>query len=478
MEPISSFLLGLALFAASVLASMHILLTKRDVRAAIGWVAIIWLLPGAGAVGYLILGVNRVQRRAERQLREKLGALRHAKGQPEHHGLLALDPTAAPRFLAHSRLGHGLTGLPLCGGNHLKMLINGDEAYPAMLEAINTAQRSVAFCTYIYDWDSVGQAFARALKAALDRGVKVCVLVDAMGSPLIAGRLRKMGIDARAFNRPSLSHLTFINLRTHRKLLLVDGSTGFTGGMNIRDIHRASGERGLQSQDVMFRVDGPVLSQLFTVFDEDWRFAGGAPLHGPSWDIQKHFDDGDTDGPAVARTVPDGPEEEFSNAGWIIESALSIARRRVRVSTPYFLPDIHLLSALSQAALRGVEVDILVPERNNYRVMGWASEALFEGLLKRGVRLHLTPPPLDHMKMMVVDDYWAMIGSTNWDARSFRLNFELNLEIFDAATARSLDGFLEERQKKARTITWSEVRKRPLPIHLRNRAAWLMSPYL
>ncbi|GEQ99824.1 hypothetical protein JCM17845_04480 [Iodidimonas gelatinilytica] len=112
MEPISSFLLGLALFAASMLASMHILLTKRDVRAAIGWVAIIWLLPGAGAMGYLVLGVNRVQRRAERQLREKLGALRHAKGQPEHHGLLTLDPTAAPRFLAHSRLGHGLTGLP------------------------------------------------------------------------------------------------------------------------------------------------------------------------------------------------------------------------------------------------------------------------------------------------------------------------------------------------------------------------------
>lgn len=471
---ILSYLIAVCLFSASVLATAHILLTKHDVRAAIGWVAIVWLLPGAGTIGYIILGVNRIHRGAERRRQLLLGDAAFRAGEAPRQ-LHLLDPTSAPRFASHARLAHYMTDMALKGGNSLEMLINGDAAYPAMLNAIDGAKQFVALSTYIYDWDRVGRAFADALKRATERGVRVCVLVDAMGSFMIARRLRRMGIDARSFNVPGPAHLAFLNLRTHRKLLLVDGRLGFTGGMNIRDVHCEAGERDFLSQDVMFQVEGPVLRQLARVFEDDWRFAGGDRLDGLLGEEPRPED---MVGPAVLRTVPDGPVENVSATAWIIENALFIARRRIRITTPYFLPDVNLISALSQAALRGVTVDILVPERNNMKIVGWASEALYGALLKYGVNIYLTAPPLDHTKMMVVDDYWALIGSSNWDARSFRLNFELNVEIYDPVMARKLDAFLAEKVERAHKLSWDEVDDWSLLRILRNRAFWLMSPYL
>ncbi len=472
--PVLSYLIAVSLFLASVLATAHILLTKQDVRAAIGWVAIVWFLPGAGALGYIVLGVNRIHRGAERRRQIVLGEGADRTGE-EPQLLPSLDPTAAPRFASHARLAHHMTGMALKGGNRLSMLINGDATYPAMLNAIDGAKHFVALSTYIYDWDRVGREFADAFKRATERGVRVCVLVDAMGSFLIARRLRNLGIDARSFNVPGPAHLAFLNLRTHRKLLLVDGELGFTGGMNIRDVHCEAGERDFLSQDVMFQVEGPILQQLGRVFEDDWRFAGGSKLNGLVKDASRI---GDATGPAVLRTVPDGPAENMSATAWIIESALFIARRSIKITTPYFLPDINLVSALSQAALRGVQVDILVPERNNMRIVGWASEALYSSLIKYGVNIHLTPPPLDHTKMMVVDDYWALIGSSNWDARSFRLNFELNVEIYDPVMARRLDAFLAEKVARAHRLSWEEVSNWSILHKLRNRAFWLLSPYL
>lgn len=471
-DPLLSGLLGLAHLLLSCLCTVHILRTKQDVRAAIGWLAAVWAMPFFGPAGYFILGINRIRRVAKAQ-RARRGV--EAVCPPcDGPALDALDPTASPRFAAHAQLGGRLTGLPLSAGNAAAMLVDGDEAYPAMLAAIRNAERTVAFSTYIYEWDSVGRAFAEALAAASKRGVDVSVLVDAAGSFGITQRLRALGIDAHAFNPPVLTHLSFLNLRSHRKLLLVDGDIGFTGGMNIRDIHQAAGETPLRSRDLMFRVTGPALEQLSLVFRQDWRFTAGRSLEGPHWRITPKAGSG----PAVMRAIPDGPEDEISATGWIFESALSMARRQVRITTPYFLPDLPLMSALSQAALRGVRVDILVPERSDHRLVGWATEAHFPLLLERGCHIHLTPEPFDHSKIMVVDDYWALIGSSNWDMRSLRLNFELNLEIYDASLARRLDSHLESRMSAARQITSDEISRQSGLRFLRNRAAWLLSPYL
>jgi len=459
----------------SVLATAHVLLTKREVRAAIGWTAVVWLVPLIGVLLYLLLGVNRIRRRAEQRRRERLHAPALWERAGEEVPLEALDAATPARFAAHARLGYRLTRMPLTACNRLTPLVNGDEAYPEMIAAIEAAERSVALCTYIFQWDEVGRAFADALERAVARGVEVCVLLDAVGSLLNGRYLRSRGIDARHFNIPTPLHAAFLNLRTHRKILVADGKVGFTGGMNIRDLHQVAGRRPLSSQDMMFRLEGPVLKQLLEVFDEDWKFAGGLPLAGDAWFPE---DAPGERGAAVMRAVPDGPDMDFSSAGWILESVLSVARRKVRITTPYFLPDLGLIGALAQAALRGVEVDILVPATSNLPFIRWASQAQFDALLAYGCRIYLTPPPFDHKKIIVVDDYWSLIGSSNWDARSFRLNFELNTEIFDTAVAQDLDALLAERIRVSTLVTYEAFMGRSTVLRLRDRAAWLMSPYL
>ena len=459
----------------SALATAHVLLTKREVRAAIGWTAVVWLVPLLGVLLYLLLGVNRIRRRAEQRRRQRLHAPALWEREGEDVPLEALDAQAPTRFAAHARLGYRLTRMPLTAGNRLVPLVNGDEAYPAMIAAIDAAEQSLALCSYILQWDEVGRAFADALERAVARGVRVCVLLDAVGSLLNGRHLCRRGIEARHFNIPTPLHAAFLNLRTHRKILVADGTLGFTGGMNIRDLHQVAGQRPLSSQDMMFRLEGPVVGQLLAVFDQDWQFAGGAALKGEAWFPQ---DAHRKQGAAVMRAVPDGPDMDFSSAGWILESVLAVARKRVRITTPYFLPDLGLIGALSQAALRGVEVDILVPAASNLPFIRWASQAQFDALLAYGCRIHLTPPPFDHKKLVVVDDFWTLIGSSNWDARSFRLNFELNTEIYDNEVARRLDSLLAERIRVSTPITYEGFMARSTALRLRDRAAWLMSPYL
>ena len=474
LENISGHLVALAILAASLAATVHILLNKQDVRAAIGWMAVVWLVPGVGAALYLLLGINRIRRGAERRLRDRGLAVPETPGPSRGPELADLDPSAPPRLGALGRLAGALTGLPLTAGNRLDILVEGDEAYPAMLAAIERARHSLCLSTYIFGRDTVGEAFTRALADAVARGVEVRVLVDAMGSLGIAGRLRRHGIVARAFNPPGLHQLSVLNLRTHRKLLVADGRRAVTGGMNLRDLHSASGEVPLLARDLMFAIEGPVVAQLMQVFAEDWMFAAGERLAGPLW-----FPELDPrEGGAIARVVPDGPEGEVSNVGWIFDGAISLAQDEVLVATPYFLPGDDMLSALAQAALRGVAVHLLVPERSNYRLVDWASRAVFPLLLDHGCHVWLTPPPFDHSKLVAIDRQWAMIGSSNWDNRSLRLNFELNVEVYDAGVAGRLADLLEERRVAARPLATAELDALPLGIRLRNRAARLMSPYL
>lgn len=474
LDAISGHLVATVLLAASLTATIHILLDKHDVRAAIGWMAVVWLVPGIGAALYLLLGINRIRRGAERRRRERGFAMPGRPGPARGLDLAALDPAAPPQLAALSRLAGALTGLPLAAGNRLDILVDGDAAYPAMLQAIDEARHAVCLSTYIFGRDAVGEAFTGALARAVERGVEVRVLVDAMGSLGIAGRLRRHGIPARAFNPPGLRQLAVLNLRTHRKLLIVDGRRAITGGMNLRDLHRASGAVPLLARDLMFAIEGPMVAQLGRVFAEDWLFTAREPLDGPLWFPAQQ----PVEGGAIARAVPDGPEGDISNVGWIFDGAISLARDEVLIATPYFLPGDDMLSALAQAALRGVAVHLLVPERSNYRLVDWASRAVFPLLLDHGCQIWLTPPPFDHSKLVAIDRQWALIGSSNWDNRSLRLNFELNVEVYDAPFAGRLADLLDERRAAARPLGATPPGKEPLPVRLRNRAARLMSPYL
>ena len=461
--------LGLAL---SLAASGHAVLHKRDVRAALGWVAFIWFVPFAGAAAYAVFGVNRIRRRAQ--------ALGLRQVRPRHDG--GAPVPALPPEAEHLRplvnLADAVVRRPLVDGNAFELLPGGARAYPAMLAAIDEAQESVTFCTYIFDLGVVGDAFVEALARARERGVRVHVIVDAVGVryrwPPIHRRLCKRGVRTVLF-LPRLTPvwLPFVNLRNHRKILVVDGRLGFTGGMNVRDDFFARAGAPPANVDLHVRVQGPVVAHLQQAFAEDWLFSTGEELEGHAY-----FPPLGAAGRVLARGIPDGPDEDFETIRWLLLGALASARSRIRVVTPYFLPDPPLLTALNVAAMRGVEVDIVLPARSNLPLVQWAQTAQLWQVLDRGCRVWLSPPPFDHSKAMTVDGAWALLGSANWDPRSLRLNFELDVEAFGAEIAAAVDALVDERLAVARQVTLREVDERPLPLRLRDGVVRLFSPYL
>jgi cardiolipin synthase len=377
-----------------------------------------------------------------------------------------------------ARLAEKLSGRPLLRGNRIAFLRNGDEAYPAMLESIAGARRTIALSSYIFGDDRAGAQFVEALAAAGKRGVEVRVLIDGFGArytfPPVHRRLRRAGVRSELFlPRVQEAGLAFFNLRNHRKVLTVDGRVAFTGGMNIqaRNIHADVPPRMVR--DLHFRIEGPLVTQLQETFAEDWAFTTREVLDGAGW-----FPSLAEIGETTARVISDGPDGNIEILRTVILGALSTARASVRIVTPYFLPDPGMISALAVAALRGVKVDIVIPSQVNIPIAGWAATAQLWQVLQPGCRVFLTPLPFDHAKIMVVDRKWALFGSTNWDPRSLRLNFELDVETYCDALAVALDGLVDERIAGARQITLEEVDARALPVKIRDGVARLFSPYL
>ena len=494
---------------ACLLASSHALLHKRDNRAATIWIGVIWTLPALGPLLYLVLGVNRIRRHAI-----KLGVHKTRSrpvpenlGEPEHDGAEHLKHIAA----VVSRVATQT----LTAGNRVEPLVNGDEAFPAMLAAIAGAKKSVTLASYIFDNDASGRKFIAALQRAGQHGVAVRVLVDSAGArysfPPITWKLRAAKIPFAKFLPASLLtpwRVATINLRNHRKSLIVDGEIAFTGGMNIRQ-GNILGERWGETpsspkikdagnlgstesyptsfpknavQDLHFRVTGPVVTELQEAFANDWAFTTEEILDGETW-----FPNSDTrflraenqgSGDVIARVIPDGPDADFENARWTLLAALAEAQTSVKILTPYFLPDNALITALNLAALRGVRVDIILPEKNNLPVVHWASRALWWQVLERGCKIWLTPPPFDHSKLMIVDSHWVLLGSANWDARSLRLNFELNVECYGREFAAQMEKLIERKISTAREVSLAEADARWLPAKLRDATARLFSPFL
>ena len=467
-------LLGFAV-AATVWAVIHALLHKRDPRSALVWVSLSITIPVLGPLSYWLLGINRITRRAHHW---------HKSGR--RLDLNELFPLGNPQSSRLPDSYQGLYNLEVLtdrvvrtrnhAGNQLTPLINGEEAYPAMLSAIDQAAHSIHLCSYIFDGDKIGDQFVQALTAAAKRGITVRVIVDAMGerysSVTARAALKNSGVDIRHYL--PLYKGPFINLRNHRKLLVVDGECAFTGGMNIRSNHCVATAGPLHAaSDLHFQVHGPVVGDLQRIFLEDWYFVSGERLGDP-----RYFPPLPHCGTALARAIADGPDREFRKLEWIVMGALSTAKQRVCIMTPYFIPDRPMVTALITAALRGVKITLVLPQLNNLPFVAWASRATYWELIKNGIHILEQPPPFAHTKLMLVDEIWSLIGSANLDTRSFRLNFELNLAVYDRDVTANLNRHFENILAVSHIMTLQEMDARSLAIKLRDGAARLFSPYL
>ena len=438
------------------------------------------MFPFGGPIFYFLFGINRVKTRA-RKLENKRLATQTSLGDYGNAGRIASISSSGlnlPRsYVQIARISDTVSDFPMIAGNQIDPLHNGEAAYPAMLQTIESASKTLYLTSYIFDTTKTGKLFIDALGRAVKRGVDTRVIIDGFGelySLTRAGKkLKKQGVKVARFLPPRLFLPPIhINLRNHRKIIIADGQIGYTGGMNISDRHLANNLKNpSRSIDMHFRLRGPIIMQLEQTFLEDWAFCTGEQIEPTPFLPVKA-------GSAVCRVITDGPNEDMNNLSTILIGAISSARERILIMTPYFLPSLEMTSALQTAALRGVDVNIVLPSKNNLPYIKWASTNMLKDLLFRGVKIFYQPPPFVHTKLFVVDDQYSQIGTANLDPRSLRLNFELTVEIYDRQFANILSAHLQDKIKQSHQIPLESILTRPFFIKLRDALMWLFSPYL
>jgi len=464
-------------------AAVHATMTKEEVRTAIGWVGVIILSPVLGAVIYGVIGINRIRRKAISLQRRRMSGIEQSHPIDYDVPVNTVREKFDEYGVSIKHLGDHVSHCSQTSGNRIEILRGGDAAYGAMLRAIRKAERSILLETYIFDRDTIGQQFVEALADAVRRGVTVRVLIDAVGArysfPSIVHVLRKNNVPVDVFNGNIIVglRLPYANLRTHRKILVIDGKYAFTGGMNIRAGFSSAIRGDRVFYDTHFCVEGPAVQDLFHTAAEDWAFSCGEKLNTRAWSVPPpalQSDEG-----MVVRIVPSGPDERSMEANQrMLMGACSIARYSILIKTPYLLPDRELVSALVTAARRGVEVDILVPGRNNFKLVDRAMRAQFDQLLRGNCRIWRAYGPFDHSKLVSIDQCWAYIGSSNIDPRSLRLNFEVDLEVMDRKFAKGMANEIRQTIARADEVKLSDLRERPFAARLLDRIIWLGSPYL
>jgi cardiolipin synthase len=455
---------------ASIIGALHALLTKNDSRSALAWVVFCLVLPIIGPVTYLILGINRTRQRAQGS---------YQPGDLKGTGKSIREPVGTD-FRPYSLIGETVTGYGLHSCDELTILENGEAFYPAVIEAISKATERVYLSTYIFQDGESGGQVVDALKAARSRGADVRIILDGLGGiaypPGISRKLRKAKIPFEYFNPiqllpPSLH----INMRNHRKIAVVDSHTTFVGGQNISDRHLVSRTDNPKcAKDLHFRMRGKIVDDLERAFLRDWNHCTGD-------DSDSCFHPGNTnktESDIWTRLILDGPNEHLDQLVEVMLGVFSVARSRIWIVTPYFLPGPEIVAALQGAALRGVDVRILLPERTNIHLAHYAAQHNLRYIMERDLNVFALPAPFIHTKAILVDDLYSLIGSANMDPRSLRLNFELGVEVFSREFASQLADYIEKNLANAHRVNDKLLGKEPLPIRIRNAVSWLFSPYL
>lgn len=355
-----------------------------------------------------------------------------------------------------------LLGAEFLEGNTIEPLINGEEIFPAMLAAIGSAEKSITLESYIWASGVVSDRFSAALIERAQHGVKVHVLVDGAGNLKLKlsdiDRMKEAGVGFVVYGREHWYHLKLeLNHRSHRKLLIVDGKVGFTGGVCIDDTWLGDGETPGFWRETQARITGPVVRQMQAVFAANWLQTTSRLLTGPDY-----YPESTPTGQAPAHCFMSGPDERPENARLSYLLAIASARKSIQLSHAYFIPDDLAIAMLLAARERGVRIEVIVPLKNDSRIGRAAARSRWGELLAAGVEFHTFLPALYHCKMMIVDDVFLTLGSVNFDNRSFSINDEVNINVVDRATARAFQVTFEEDRANSRPLTDAEFRDRSL----------------
>ena len=374
-----------------------------------------------------------------------------------------------------------LLGPPVAPGNRYRALHNGEQIFPAMLEAIHGAERSISFETYIYWSGDIGRRFADALAERARAGVAVHVLLDWVGSQkmdeALLDEMRRAGVEVHKYHRPHWSDLGRLNNRTHRKLLVVDGRLGYTGGVGIAPPWTGRAQDPEHWRDTHFELEGPAVAQMQSVFMDNWTKATGRVLHGPAY--FPAIPALATDGGGLAQVFSSSPSGGSESMQLMYLLSITAAERSIKLSSSYFVPDALALRALVDALRRGVRVQIITPGPYiDAEVVRKASRALWGPLLEAGAEIHEYQPTMFHCKVLIVDEFLVSVGSTNFDNRSFRLNDEANLNIYDARFARQQAGVFDEDLRRSRRVSYEQWLSRPWRERLGERLASLLGSQL
>jgi cardiolipin synthase len=371
-----------------------------------------------------------------------------------------------------------LLGPPLVAGNKITPLVNGAQIYPAMLNAIRTAHTNITFETFVFR-DAIGATFVDELSAAARRGVQVHMLLDWLGSRTMDSGLlaaaRASGCDLQIYHPPSWYHLGRLNNRTHRKIMVVDGTIGFTGGVGM-GVEWREGLNGLPPwRETHFKAEGPVVAQMQAVFIDNWIKATGRVLHGAEYFPRLSNTAGDMEAQMFGSSPVGGSESMHL----MVLLALTAAKTSIDIENAYFVPDRLTVEALCAAARRGVRVRIVVPGRHtDARIGRWAAQGLYGELLRAGIKIYEYQPTMMHCKVLVIDGVWSSVGSSNFDDRSFRLNDEANLNVFSEELAREQLRLIDADIQQSRLMVLRKWRHRKFGRRINERLALLLRSQL
>jgi len=475
-----------------VLICIHCLRSRREATSTLLWIFLSLSFPIIGPLLYVSIGVDRVPDKGFRKTVTNEVLLAERKAREADPRLLAYwlhlreAVSTQPATPFGTELNRALNKLfpdhPLLGGNCVVPLVTGDEAFPQMFDAIRGARHHVHLQSFMICGDSVGRDLLDLLAEKAAAGIEVRVMYDRFGSTQahLSGFFRRYrhvpNLEIVGWTQANPLKRQFqINLRNHRKTMVIDGHTAFCGGMNIKALNVTTAKRP-PDRDYHFMLRGPAALELQYTFMRDWYFMTG---YDPK-DLLKeeYFPEVPASGNALVRVINSGPSSEMEIIADVFFTAIVAAQKQILIATPYFVPTHDIVRALRTAALRGVDVRLIVPEKNNHFYAGLAGRALYEELLEAGVRVFLRQPPFMHAKALVVDDAFALVGTANLDVRSLRLNYETNLVVYDDTFVNQMKEIVLDDEAHSRALQLEAWRRRPLRQRCLENLAHLMKPVL